>query len=366
MRTGDTHWMRRALVLARRHAGLTWPNPTVGACIVHRGTLVAEGAHRGPGSDHGEAAALKQLAGLGLDPSELTLYVTLEPCHHRGRTPPCSQAIRAAGIGRVVYAVGDTNPVAQGGGAWLKQGGVKVESGLLADAAWELNHPFFETQGRTEAHVTLKLALSLDGRLAPARGPLAVAQRRITGGRAHRRVHQMRAASSCVLVGRETVAVDRPKLDARDVQTQSQPRPVVLDTHLSLDPAWLPAGALVFHAEALDEGSRPGPGELVGLPLDAATGRLAWPAVLEALADRGLGRVMVEGGAQVATSLLAAGHVHRFHVFLAPRLLGGDGPSLAEYAGAGLDFRRVRARRLGDDLEWILARSDLPQGPPST
>jgi diaminohydroxyphosphoribosylaminopyrimidine deaminase/5-amino-6-(5-phosphoribosylamino)uracil reductase len=361
----DAHWMRRALGLARSYAGLTWPNPTVGACIVGRGRLLAEGAHAGAGHDHAEIVALKALGRSGVDPEELTLYVTLEPCHHEGRTPPCTPAIAAAGIGRVVYAIADTNPRVRGGGAaWLRRQGLRVESGLLSDAAWELNHPFFETRGAAEPHVTLKLALSMEGRLARRAGPVVdPAERRITGPLAHRRVHRLRAAARCILVGRGTMATDRPRLDVREVVSRGRPRPVVLDSRLSLDPSALPPATLVLtgapgaagRIRAFEAAGH----EVTPVALERA-GRLRWEAILDTLAGHELGVVLVEGGAQVAASLLQGGHAHRIHLFLAPRLLGGDGAALTAYAGMEQSHATLRAHRIGPDVEWILRRRDLP------
>ena len=366
---GDAHWMRRALRLARRRAGRTWPNPTVGACIVREGRLLAEAAHRAAGEDHAEAAALRSLRERGLDPAGSTLYVTLEPCHHRGRTPPCSRAIAEAGIARVVYAIGDVSPRQHGGGAaWLASQGIRVEAGPFAREAWELNHPFFETRSDDEVHLTLKLALSLDGRVAPREGRIEDPEaRRVTGERAHRRVHRMRASAGAILVGRRTVAYDRPRLDVRHVPARDRPepapRPVVLDPRLTLDPAWLPAGALVLAAEETSPTPSHGSWEVVGVAT-SAPGRLAWDAVAEALAARGLGVVLVEAGPTLAADLLANARPHRIHLFLAPRVFGAAGPSIPPLPALESRYRSWRARRVGGDVEWILRRDDLPGPPP--
>lgn len=353
------HWMRRALHLAASRAGATWPNPTVGAVVVQDGQLLAEGAHEAAGRDHGEVAALRGLADGAARGA--TLYVTLEPCHHHGRTPPCTAAIHRAGISRVVYAIDDPNPRVPGGGAaWLREQGIDVHGGLLSGPAHELNHPWLETEGGQHPHVTLKLALSLDGRLARRRGRVEdPAERRITGERAHRRAHQLRVRAGCVVVGRETVAADRPRLDVRHVASPRGPRPVVLDARLALDPAWLPAGSLVA------TGPEPDPARVRTLeqrghevwsgPL--REGRVAWGALLDHLHGRGLGGVLVEGGATVAASLLAEDRVHRLHLLLAPVLLGGDGPRFDPRPDLESRWRTVRSHRLGSDVEWVLARA---------
>jgi diaminohydroxyphosphoribosylaminopyrimidine deaminase/5-amino-6-(5-phosphoribosylamino)uracil reductase len=360
----DAHWMRRALLLARERAGATWPNPTVGACVVHRGRLLGEGAHAGAGHPHAEMVAMAELRRWGVEPGELTVYVTLEPCHHQGRTPPCSRALAAMGVGRVVYAVEDTHVPARGGGAWLRTQGVRVERGPLRREAWELNHPFFETAGRPEPHVTLKLALSLDGKLARRAGRVADApQRQVTGPIAHRRVHRMRAQASCVVVGRGTVEADAPRLTVRHVPSRRQPRAVVLDTHATLAPTQLPPSTLLLCGPDADESKlavlREAGHEPQVCPRSAA-GELAWSSVLEALTRRGLGVVLVEGGEAVARTALASGVVHRLHLMVAPRIFGGEGPAAPlELLETGA-FQRHRLRAVGPDVEWVLRRATLP------
>lgn len=373
----DVHWMRRALALARSRAGGTWPNPTVGAALVRDGRLLAEGAHEGPGRQHAEIAALAALD-RHEDAAGATMYVTLEPCHHEGRTPPCSLALAQAGVGRVVYAVADSNPrVRGGGGAWLRGEGIEVREGPLGGLAWELNHPFFETSGCGEAHVTLKLALSADGRLARRSGRVDdPSERRVTGPVAHRRVHALRAASSAILVGRRTVESDRPRLTARSprgqrsraLKPERQPRPVVLDPTLRLAPGLYPRDSLVFASTAIGVPSglldaRP---DIEVITTPASAEGLAWPPILATLHERGLGVLLVEGGARVATSLLADAPPHRLHLFLSPRLFGGDGPRFEGHQTVEERYTTYRTRRVGEDVEWILRRRDLPAPPDAT
>ncbi len=367
-RPADAHWMRRALTLARRRAGHTWPNPSVGACLVRNGRLLAEGVHEGAGQPHAEVVALERARRASVDVHGATLYVSLEPCHHTGRTPPCSRAIHAAGLERVVYALADDNPRHAGGGAaWLREQGVVVEGGLLAPVAAELNHPFFETRRDDEVHWTLKLALSLDGRLARAAGPAPdPASRRITGEAAHRRVHALRARASAILVGRRTAAFDRPRLDLRHLppplRPPDPPRPVILDPRLRLDPTGLPARSLVLHAPRVSSARWAGSGHELEAVEESSPGRLDLDGIEAALARRGLGVVLVEGGATLAEQLLAAARPHRVHLFLAPRLLGGEGPTLPPVAVLGERYRTLRVARVGQDVQWILRREDLPPG----
>jgi len=368
-RRGDSYWMRRALALARTRDGATWPNPAVGAVIVRNGRMIADGYHEGPGRPHAEAAALLALpspeAAAGA-----TIYVTLEPCHHEGRTPPCTRAIASAGIHRVVYAVGDTNPHVPGDGAtWLKAQGIEAEAGPLQREAWELCHRFFESGGGAEPHVTLKLGLSADGRLARRAGPVPdPRERKITGSIAHRRVHALRASSAAVLVGRGTVECDQPRLSARPSGAISrarnhQPRAIVLDSHGRVPPDRYPDGSLVFVSNGLDP-SHP-QGEIETVPVSRDDHGLSWTEILRELQKRDLGSLLVEGGAAVAKSLLAEVPPQRIHLYLAPKLVGGDGPRFDGHTALEERYTTYRTRRVGDDIEWILRRRDLPPPPAS-
>ena len=357
----DADWVRRALALARTRAGRTWPNPTVGVCVVRDGRLLAEAVHQRAGEAHAEAAALADLRARGESAEGSTVYVTLEPCDHHGRTPPCSLALIDAGVERVVYAVADATPRAHDGGARrLREAGIRVEAGLLADEAWELNHPFFETARDDEVHVTVKVALTLDGRVAPRAGRIEdPAARRVTGEAAHRRVHRMRAAAAAVLVGRSTVETDRPRLTVRGVAGADDPRPVVLDTRGRLDPTWIPTGALVLTGPGAGATASAAGFDVAEIALDD-TGRLDLERVLAALAARDLGVLLVEAGPTLAASFVERGAAHRLHFFVAPRTFGGDAPGLERMPGLETNYRSWRRRAVGDDLEWILRRSDLP------
>jgi diaminohydroxyphosphoribosylaminopyrimidine deaminase/5-amino-6-(5-phosphoribosylamino)uracil reductase len=358
----DRRWMRRALVLARRQAGATWPNPTVGCCMVKDGRLLAEAVHAGPGQPHAEASVLLALAANRIDPAGSTAYVSLEPCHHRGRTAPCTRALADAGIRRVVYATLDDTPRHAGGGAeWLRQQGMEVTGGVCEQLARELNHPFFETAADDEAHVTLKLALSVDGGLARRRGRLVeAAEREVTGERVRRRVHRMRSAAGAVVVGAGTARADHPRLDVRGLPSASwsgrSPRPVVVAGHGNLDPDAVPDGALLVCPEGLARVPRDV--EVARVPASAG-GYPAWSGVLDALVTRGHGIVLVEGGARLATRLLAESPPHRIHLYLAARGFGPEGVRLG--AGLRLDefYATMRVRRIGPDLEWVLRRRDL-------
>lgn len=360
--------MRRALVAARVWGSRCWPNPTVGACLVRDDRLLGEGVHRGPGQPHAEPAAIEDARSRGHDPRGATLVVTLEPCNHRGRTPACTAAIVEAQIARVVYANADENPQVTGGGAqFLRQQGVEVVGGPCSELAAELNHPFFETAGGQRPHVTLKLAVDRNGQLARRQGRVeSAADRAVTGVLAHRRAHRLRQAASCVVVGRGTAFADHPRLDVRLVRAEHQPRPVVLDTELRSRAFELPGHALLLHGPkaAASERERLSAAGHECCELGAGPGD--WPAVLAELDRRNLGIVLVEGGAEVAQSLLRSGLVDRLHLLWADRELGGDGPRLQGLAAwfaaptpdspelAGQSWRMLRRRRVGPDWEWVL------------
>jgi len=311
--------MRRALDLARNGWGQTAPNPMVGAVVVRDGTIVGEGFHARYGEDHAEVGALRVA---GDRARGATLYVTLEPCAHHGKTPPCADAVIAAGVARVVAATEDPTPVAAGGAARLRGAGVDVDVGVEGDAARELNAPFFN---RTERPwIILKLATSLDGAIADASRGRGSAGQFLTGPEARREVHRMRAGVDAIAVGIGTVLADDPMLTVRDVPPpRVAPRRIVFDSELRT-----PIGA------ALVRGARVVPTTIIAR--HASRDRQAALAsagvdvrIHETLSDAvsGLGRdeiraLLVEGGARVAGSLIEQGLVDRLVIFQAPVVLG--------------------------------------------
>jgi diaminohydroxyphosphoribosylaminopyrimidine deaminase / 5-amino-6-(5-phosphoribosylamino)uracil reductase len=344
--------MRRALALARRGLGRTSPNPAVGAVVVRGDRILGEGYHLYERRKHAEVLALEQAGDLsrGAD-----LYITLEPCCHQGRTPPCTDAILAAGIRRVWAAVSDPNP--QVGGKGIRQlvrAGLQVHVGLCEDEATELNRAFFKSVVAGIPLVTLKLAMSLDGRIATSRGE----SKWITGESSRRRVHRMRFESDAILVGVGTVLADDPQLNVRGRHTKSILK-VILDSQLrSPENARLleDGPALFFHSRAAGRKEREQlesrGATLVEVPADPCG--LSWSAVLSELGQRKIQSLLVEGGGKVAASALSAGVVDRVAFFYGPLILGGDGkPAIAE---AGIDdlscaprLESVRLRRFGSD-----------------
>lgn len=323
--------MRLALQLAAR--GPRGENPQVGSVLVDPdGRVVAAGWHRGAGTPHAEADALSRLPH-DAEPSELTAYVTLEPCRHQGRTGPCTRALLAAGIRRVVYGLADPNPAAAGGAEELRANGVDVTGGVLADEVAELLAGWLDLVriGTGRPFVQLKWAASLDGRLAAADG----SSRWITGGAARARVHEYRAAADAVLTTTGTVLADDPALTARRADGslhEHQPRVLVLGERP------LPADAAVLR--------HPGGVRLSG-------DRQLAPA-LARLHDEGVRTVFVEAGSQLLTALLREQLADELLVFLAPTLLGGPHTAIGDLGVTNIEAQRrlriERVEQLGDDL----------------
>jgi diaminohydroxyphosphoribosylaminopyrimidine deaminase/5-amino-6-(5-phosphoribosylamino)uracil reductase len=358
----DAAWMRGALALARRALGTTWPNPAVGCVLAKDGAIVGRGSTAAGGRPHAEAVAL---AAAGAAARGATAYVSLEPCAHHGRTPPCAGALAEAGVARVVYAVDDPDPRTDGSGAAaLAAAGVAVSSGVLAEEAAELNAGFFMRVRAGRPLVTLKTATSLDGRIAAAGGR----SQWITGEPARAAAHALRACHDAVMIGATTLAADDPLLTVRLPGLPARPpvRIVVAGRALvaagrrlfaSLDhgPVWLVLAEGTAVPRDLPSGV-----EIVtvaGGPL----GRPDPAAMLAELGRRGLTRVLVEGGARLAGALVRAGLVDRIAWFRAPLLLGGDGVpafeplGIADPAGAPR-WRRLDSRRIGEDtLEFLAA-----------
>jgi diaminohydroxyphosphoribosylaminopyrimidine deaminase/5-amino-6-(5-phosphoribosylamino)uracil reductase len=329
-KAADLHFMQLALALGRRGLGTSAPNPAVGAVIVKDGVIVGRGWTQPGGRPHAEVEALRRA---GEAARGATLYVTLEPCSHVGKTPPCADAVIAAGIKRVVSAIEDPTPeVAGQGHARLRTAGIAVEVGLCAVEAAHHHAGHFRRVRDKRPHVILKLATSSDGKIAAAGGtPVA-----ITGETARARVHLLRAQCSGILVGIGTVLADDPLLTCRlpGMETRS-PLRVVLDQALRIPhdsrlvktaretPLLVMASDLV-EASAITKLDAAGV-EAVLVPLAASGPGLDLTAVLRTLSERGITRLMVEGGARVASSFVAAGLVDEAWLLRGPDPIGGDG-----------------------------------------
>ena len=350
--------MHHALALAGRGLGRVWPNPAVGCVIVAEGIVIGRGWTQPGGRPHAEMVALAQA---GAAARGATAYVTLEPCAHHGKTPPCAEALIAAGVARVVTALTDPDPRVSGGGhAMLRAAGIAVTEDVLADTALAQQAGFLSRVQRGRPLVTLKLALTLDGRIALADGT----SRWITGPEARRAVHRMRAAHDAVLIGAGTARADDPDLQVRELGIGWQPVRVVADSGLRLDPAarllrGVPEAPLwLLHApDAPDPARWQGRGvQTLAVPRGAGGG-LDPAGMLAAMGQAGLTRVLCEGGGQLGAALLRAGLVDRLAVFSAGHVFGAEGlAGIGDLARASIGpprFRLISNRSLGGDLLHI-------------
>ena len=361
----DRRFMALALALAERGLGSVWPNPAVGCVLVQDGRIAGRGWTQPGGRPHAETEAL---ARAGDAARGATCYTTLEPCAHHGETGPCAEALVQAGIARAVVAVEDPDPrVAGRGNALLEAAGIEVAKGCMEEEARALNAGFLARVEQGRPLVTLKLASTLDGRIATHTGD----SRWITGAEARARAHLMRARHDAVMVGAASALADDPALTCRlPGMGHTSPIRIVIDGNARLpaehaliggaaeQPTW------IVSTEALGRDGRHadwrGAGiEVIEVPAEA-DGRPALAAALEALAGRGITRVLVEGGGRLAASLLQAGLVDRIEWFRAPGAIGGDGvPALAalgiDRAGDMPRFARIASQPVGDDVLDTLA-----------
>jgi diaminohydroxyphosphoribosylaminopyrimidine deaminase/5-amino-6-(5-phosphoribosylamino)uracil reductase len=352
----ERRYMARAIALAWRGLGTTEPNPRVGCVIVRDGAVVGEGWHVRAGEPHAEVHALRAAGGLARG---ATAYVSLEPCCHQGRTPPCTGALVAAGIARVVYGCGDPNPrVAGGGAAQLRAAGIAVEGGMLEAEARAVNPGFLARMARGRPWLRVKTAASIDGRTALADGR----SRWITGADARRDVQRLRARSSAIVTGIGTVLADDPELTVRDEPAGALRPPVrvVLDSSLRMPPTARllarPGGVVVLATR--DDPARHGPLAAAGADVRIVAGeagRVAPASLLDVLVALECNEVLVEAGPVVNGALLAAGLVDELVVYQAAHVLGDTArgmfalPPLASM-DARPAFRLADVRRVGDDL----------------
>jgi diaminohydroxyphosphoribosylaminopyrimidine deaminase/5-amino-6-(5-phosphoribosylamino)uracil reductase len=349
----DEAAMRRALELAERGLYTTQPNPRVGAVLALDNQIVGEGWHERAGEPHAEPNAIRAA---GDRARGATAYVTLEPCSHHGRTPPCVDALLAAGVKRVVYAVGDPNPLVDGRGAkLLRKAGLQVESGLLESEAAELNAGFFLRMRENRPFVRLKSGASLDGRTALANG----ASQWITSEEARADVQHWRAQSGAVLTSAATVLADDPRLDVR-IEVPHQPLRVVLDRRRQVR-----AGARILRAPGevlLFSAAKSGPEKLGRAAIERVRllrGHLDIRKVLARLAELRINDVLVEAGPRLGGALLAAGLVDEWVLYIAPKLLGADAKPLTSLTRlrkltAAPQFDIVDSRAVGPDLRLRL------------
>jgi diaminohydroxyphosphoribosylaminopyrimidine deaminase/5-amino-6-(5-phosphoribosylamino)uracil reductase len=359
----DHACMARALRLAERGLNTTTPNPRVGCVLVKDGQIIGEGWHMRAGTAHAEVHALNMAGGAARG---ATAYVTLEPCAHHGRTPPCCDALIAAGIDRVVVASSDPNPLVAGQGiARMQAAGIEVSSGLLSKEADELNIGFMSRMRRGRPWVRVKCAASLDGKTALNNG----VSQWITGPEARADGHRWRARACAILTGSGTVLADNPRLDVREHPCERQPLKVVVDSQLRTPPnARLLASGTTLIATCSDDSEKIRALEAAGaevMQLTAPHGKVPLPALLELLGQRGINELHVEAGQGLNGALLADQLVDEWLLYLAPMLIGNHAqgllamPELTSLQDAArLQIQDVRS--IGNDLR-ILARPHAPE-----
>lgn len=356
-KANDEKWMKLALKEAAKGVGRTSPNPVVGALVVKAGRVVGRGYHRKAGTAHAEVVALKEA---GKKARGACLYTTLEPCNHHGKTPPCTDAILEAGIQRVVFASNDPNPLVNGRGVRrLRRLGLDVVAGVLEASADALNRPFFKVVQTGLPWVTLKAAVTLDGKLATASGD----SQWVSGEASRRMVHALRNQVDAVLVGRGTAQLDNPLLTARLPGKNRNPLRVVVDSHLSL-----PKTLQLFSTSqmaptlvaTLENTNRKKAAGLQAQGVDTQffpekEGRVDLEHLLRHLAQRGVSHLLVEGGAALFASLLTAELVDSLLLFVAPKIIGNSGLSWVGELGVGsmqeaMGVTRMEALPCGQDV----------------
>ncbi|MFO7607259.1 MAG: bifunctional diaminohydroxyphosphoribosylaminopyrimidine deaminase/5-amino-6-(5-phosphoribosylamino)uracil reductase RibD [Desulfurivibrionaceae bacterium] len=355
----DLKFMRLAIREARKGLGKTSPNPCVGAVVVKNGILIAKGYHRKAGMPHAEVNAL---AMAGRDASGSTIYVTLEPCNHTGRTPPCTETIYAAGVKRVVTGMNDPNPLVSGGGnAYLAGKGISVTSGVLAEQCRRLNRPFIKHVSTGLPWVIMKAGLSIDGRIATRSGH----SNWVTCDASRRQVHRLRDMVDAILVGSGTALADDPALTARLTGRPGRdPLRIVLDTNLQLSaraqmlhlesaaPTWIFCGP---GADSAKRAQLEAVGAVVKRVAEDPLGGLELTAVLRELGRAGITSLLVEGGGAIHAAFLRQRLYDEANLFIAPIFIGSEGvPVVGELGIDRIDegkcFRIVKTRRLGCDL----------------
>lgn len=358
MSESDQKFMKEALRQAKKALGRTSPNPAVGAVIVKGERLLARGYHRRAGMPHAEIEALNTLGGMATGG---TLYVTLEPCNHYGKTPPCTEAILRSGLKRVVVGMEDPNPGVAGGGCdFLRENGIDVKTGVLEAQCCALNEDFIKFVTTKRPFVLLKSALTIDGWTATSNGD----SKWVTNEKSRRFVHRLRSRVDAIMVGIGTVIADNPSLDTRLLRRRgTNPLRIIVDTHLRTPrnaqvmtlrsgTTLLAVGPQVKTAER-DVFEKRGV-SLLNCPTKA--GKIDLHALMGILGKLNVMSLLVEGGASITGSMLRERLVDKFYVFIAPKILGGDdGVPMATGLGSQrmdecLRLRNVRMRRFGDDI----------------
>ena len=354
----DEKHMRLAIRLAKRAEGLTSPNPIVGAVIVKNGKVVGRGYHKMCGMPHAEVNALRQA---GLKARGATIYVTLEPCDHFGKTPPCTDALINSGVKRVVIGMKDPNPLNNGKGMKkLNSNGIKTDIGILKDEAIEMNKPFIKSVTKKLPYVTVKTAQSIDGKIATKTGD----SKWITSEASRKFVHDLRSSVDAVMVGVNTIIKDDPLLTSRGTRFKKQPIRVVVDSRLST-----PVGAKIFSDVKISpviivttkksDRKKIGQIEKKGarvIILKSSRGGLDLKSLMNKLTNMGIINVLVEGGGNLIAGLVESRLVDKFLFFIAPKIIGGKN-AITSVEGAGIkmikdaaELKNIKLRKIGPDI----------------
>jgi diaminohydroxyphosphoribosylaminopyrimidine deaminase / 5-amino-6-(5-phosphoribosylamino)uracil reductase len=335
MTTADITYMKRALTLARKGIGKTSPNPAVGCVIVNQGKIVGEGWHKRAGGHHAEIHAL-QMAGEFARGSDV--YITLEPCSHSGKTPPCCDALIRAGVKRVIAGIGDPNPLVNGNGfKTLNEAGIQTFCGVLEDECRKINRSFIKHVSTGLPYVTFKCAMTLDGNIATATGE----SRWISGEQSRRHVHKMRSANDAIMVGVDTIIADNPQLNVRHV-IGKDPLRIIVDTRLRTPETvtvlnqGAANGTLIatcekspeMHLRYTSQGAKI-------IVCEEHDGRVFMPGLLKELGKMGIQSVLLEGGSRLAGDMVKQSLIDEFVIFVAPKILGSDG--FAPFALLGIN-----------------------------
>lgn len=344
----DKKYLRRCFALARKAGSLAYPNPMVGAVIVKEGRIISEGYHHFCGADHAEVDAIKNCKE---DPRGSTIYINLEPCNHHGRTPPCTQAIISAGLARVVYATEDNNPLASGGGKFLSKNGIEVVNGLLDDEARDFNSAFFTSVLHKRPRITLKIAQTLNAKIARSNGT----SKWITCETARRDVHLERSKNQTILVGKGTLLKDNPRLSVRHVRGAS-PIPVVLDAvgdlperlEIFKDPR-----TLIYTEKANTKDFA----NVISWNSHLSR-KLQWEFMLADLYAKGIISLYVEGGGQIAGFLLESQLVDILHIYIGPSMFASSGID-GFMLNRELFFQLKSSKKIGQSVKLIYKRAEV-------
>jgi diaminohydroxyphosphoribosylaminopyrimidine deaminase/5-amino-6-(5-phosphoribosylamino)uracil reductase len=339
----DEYFLKETFILARNGEGLVSPNPLVGACVVKEGVIVGKGYHKGVGNPHAEVEAIREA---GKKAKGATLYVSLEPCAHYGKNPPCTEIIESNGISRVVAPIKDSNPLVNGKGfKYLKSRGVRVTTGILEEEAKNLNSFYFKYITKKIPYVILKAAITLDGKIGdPGRGIF-----KITGDQAHKEVHHRRSKVDALLVGVGTVLIDDPRLTVRLAKSVKQPYKIIIDPHCRtpVNARIFEDGGKVIIATSDKEAKRKYPNATIWVFKENG-GLIDIKYILKRAGKEKITSIMIEGGSETFTQFIKAGEVDKYLLFFSPSFLGKGVPLI------NLPLKRVfldaNVRKIGEDI----------------